>query len=147
MQLDSSGNLLVGTTTLALAASTNSIVVGSNSIHGIRKTFTNLSTSDVSFGFSATVGGTYLLSIRSVGGAVGAFSIGMFFDNSTLGCFTTAMGGCNAGGANGTISGMNNDSRTYTITRNGSSGELQMKASASASGATIVSLVPFGTFG
>ena len=145
--LDTSGNLLVGTSTLALSSSTNSIVVGSNAIHGVRKTFTNLSTSDVSFGFSATAGGTYMCSIRSVGNAVAAFSIGMYFDNSTLGAFTTAMGACTAGGLGGTISGMNNDTRTYTITRNATSGVLQIKASALASGDTIVSLVPFGTFG
>jgi len=145
MRIDSSGNLLVGTTTVV--SGSNHIVVGSNAIHGVRQTFTNLSTSDVSFGFSATNAGMYSCSIRSVGGAVASFMIGMTYNNSSLNCFTTSMGGCTAGGASGTITGLNSDVRTYTFTRNAGTGVMQVKTSAVATGDTIISMVPFGTFG
>jgi hypothetical protein len=73
--------------------------------------------------------------------------IGMTYDNSSLNCFTTSMGGCTAGGASGTITGLNSDVRTYTFTRNAGTGVMQVKASAVATGDTIISMVPFGTFG
>jgi uncharacterized protein YaiE (UPF0345 family) len=145
LRIDSSGNVLCGTTTVV--SGSNHIVVGSNAIHGVRQTFTNLSTSDVSFGFSATNAGMYSCSIRSVGGAIASFMIGMTYDNSSLNCFTTSMGGCTAGGADGTITGLNSDVRAYTFTRNAGTGVMQVKASAVATGDTIISMVPFGTFG
>jgi hypothetical protein len=144
MRIDSSGNLLVGTTTAV--SGSNHIVVGSNSIQGIKKDFTNLDTSAQSFGFDAGAGGVYVASMKSISGASVAFLIACTFDNSAINMFTTSLGGCTAGGATGTISAINGDARTYTFSRNGGTGVLQVTASSTATGTTTIYLTPINQF-
>jgi hypothetical protein len=142
-RIDSSGNLLVGTTT-AVSGSSH-IVVGSNSIQGIKKDFSNLSTAQ-SFGFSASNAGVYVANLKSVGGASVAFLIACTFDNSAINMFTTSLGGCTAGGSTGTITGINGDARIYTFTRNSGTGLFEVTASSTATGTTTIYLTPLNVF-
>ena len=144
MRLDSSGNLLVGTTT-ALSGS-NHIVVGSNAIQGIRKDFTNLGTSAQSFGFSAVAGSVYVASMKSVNGASVVFLISVIYDNAAILMYTTSLGGCTAGGTAQTITSINADSRVYTFYRDGGDGLLYVYASSTATGTTTIYLTPLGKF-
>jgi hypothetical protein len=143
-RISSDGNLLVGTT-IAVSGS-NHIVVGSNSIQGIKKDFTDLGTTAQSFGFSASNAGVYVASLKSIGGASVAFLIACTFDNSAINMFTTSLGGCTAGGATGTITGINGDVRVYTFLRNGSTGFLDVTASTTATGTTTFYLTPLNQF-
>ena len=145
-RIDTSGNLLVGTT-IAVSGS-NHIVVGSNSIQGIKKDFSNLDTTAQSFGFGASNAGVFVASLKSVatGTPSVAFLIACTFDTSAINMFTTSLGGCTAGGATGTITGITNDARTYTFSRNGSTGELQVTASTTATGTTTIYLTPLNVF-
>jgi hypothetical protein len=102
MRLDPTGNLLVGTTTTV--SGSNHIVVGSNSIQGFKKDFTNLGTAAQSFGFQAAVPGVYVCSLKSIGGASVAFLISVVFNNSAIDMYTTTLGNCTAVGNSGTIS-------------------------------------------
>jgi hypothetical protein len=138
------GNLLVGTTTTV--SGSNHIVVGSNSIQGIKKDFSNLSTSAQSFGFSAANAGVYVCSMKSIGGASVAFLISVVFNNSSIDMFTTSLGNCTAGGNTGTITGINGDARIYTFTRNGGTGLFEVTASSTATGTTTIYLTPLNVF-
>lgn len=144
MRIDSSGNLLVGTTTSV--SGSNHVVVGSNSVQGIKKDFTNLSTTNQSFGFTATGGGVLIGNMKSIGGASVAFILSAVYNNSSIDMYTTTLGNCTAGGNTGTITGINGDARTYTFTRNGSSGELQVTASSTATGTTTIYLTPLNQY-
>jgi hypothetical protein len=142
--IDTSGNLLVGTTTSVTGS--NHVVVGSNAIQGIKKDFTNLGTSAQTFNFSASNAGVYVANLKSVGGASVAFLIACTFDNSSINMFTTSLGGCTAGGTTGTITGINGDARIYTFTRNGGDGLLYVSASSTATGTTSIYLTPLNVF-
>jgi hypothetical protein len=144
LALDASGNLLVGTTTAVTGS--NHIVVGSNAIQGIKTNFTNLGTTAQSFGFQAGNAGVYVASLKSIGGASVAFLISVVFNNSGIDMYTTSLGNCTAGGNPGTISGINNDARTYTFTRNGGTGLFEVTASSTATGTTTIYLTPLNTF-
>ena len=144
MRIDSSGNVLVGTTTAV--SGSNHIVVGSNAIQGVKKDFTNLSTTNQSFGFQASNGGVYIGNMKSISGASVAFLVSCVFNNSTIDMFTTSLGNCTAGGNTGTITGINGDARIYTFTRNASTGELQVTASSTATGTTTIYLTPLNIF-
>jgi hypothetical protein len=144
MRIDSSGNLLVGTTTAV--SGSNHIVVGSNSIQGTKTNFTNLGTTAQSFGFSASSAGVFIANLKSVGGASVAFLIACTFDNSNINMFTTSLGGCTAGGATGTITGINGDARVYTFYRDGGTGLLGVTASTTATGTTTIYLTPLNVF-
>ena len=144
MRIDSSGNLLVGTTTAV--SGSNHIVVGSNAIQGVKKDFTNLSTTNQSFGFQASNCGVYIGNMKSISGASVAFLVSCVFNNSAIDMFTTSLGNCTAGGNTGTITGINGDARIYTFTRNASTGELQVTASSTATGTTTIYLTPLNIF-
>jgi hypothetical protein len=143
-RIDTSGNLLVGTTTAV--SGSNHIVVGSNSIQGIKQDFTNLGTTPQSFGFAAAGPGVYVCSMKSIGGASVAFLISAVFNNASIDMFTTALGNCTAGGNTGTISGITSDARTYTFSRNGGTGLFEVTASSTATGTTTFYMTPLNVF-
>jgi len=144
MRIDSSGNLLVGTTTTV--SGSNHIVVGSNSIQGFKTDFTNLGTTPQSFGFSATNAGVYVCNMKSIGGASVAFLISVVFNNSSIDMYTTTLGNCTAGGNTGTITGITGDARIYTFTRNGGTGLFEVTASTTATGTTTFYMTPLNVY-
>ena len=145
-RIDSDGRLLVGTTNDA-GSSSNRIVVGSNGICGIKKTFTNLDTTPQSFGFQAGNASVYVAHLQSVSTSSVAFLIACVYDTAVgIVMATTALGRCTAGGTAATISGINNDARTYTFQRDAGTGEFTVTASAVATGSTIIALTPLNQF-
>jgi hypothetical protein len=143
-RINPSGNFLVGTTTAV--SGSNHIVVGSNSIQGFKKDFTNLGTTAQSFGFAAAGPGVYVCSMKSIGGASIAFLISVVFNNASIDMFTTSLGNCTAGGNAGTISGITADARTYTFSRNGGTGLFEVTASSTATGTTTFYMTPLNVF-
>ena len=145
-RIDSSGRMLVGTTNDAGSGS-NRIVVGSNGICGVKKTFTNLDTTPQSFGFQANNASVYVAHLQSVSTASVAFLIACVYDTAVgIVMATTALGGCTAGGTAATISGITGDARTYTFQRDPGAGEFTVTASAVATGSTIIALTPLNQF-
>ena len=144
--IDSSGRLLVGTTNDA-GSSSNRIVVGSNGICGVKKTFTNLDTTPQSFGFQANNASVYVAHLQSVSTSSVAFLIACVYDTAVgIVMATTALGRCTAGGTAATISGINGDARTYTFQRDAGTGEFTVTASAVATGSTVIALTPLNQY-
>ena len=144
--IDTSGRLLVGTTNDA-GSSSNRIVVGSNGICGVKKTFTNLDTTPQSFGFQANNASVYVAHLQSVSTSSVAFLIACVYDTAVgIVMATTALGRCTAGGTAATISGINGDARTYTFQRDAGTGEFTVTASAVATGSTVIALTPLNQY-